>query len=65
MTKVFGFSNGANLFHAGVNEFVSLFNESISSAGVAPDNRTKDAAMIDNYKLLCVYIVSDPRTFSR
>jgi hypothetical protein len=65
MSRVFGFTPPAEGLHAGAQDFAALFNDSVGKAGTNGDNRTKDAAMIDNYKLLCVYVVTDPRSYSR
>ena len=65
MSKSFGYSLVAGASHAGATDLQSIFNAAVAGAGSANDARSKDNAMKDNYKLLCVYVTTDPRTYSR
>ena len=65
MSKSFGYSLVAGASHAGATDLQSIFNAAVAGAESANDKRTKDDAMKDNYKLLCVYVTTDPRTYSR
>lgn len=66
MSKVFGLSSSGKSFFAGAQEFAAVFKEAVESADEGMDSlRTRDKAIEDNYILTCVYVVTDPRTFSR
>lgn len=64
MSLVFGYVPVSAAGHAGAQDFVGLFAESVKYA-VDVEKRSVQSALLDNYKLLCVYLVTDPRTFSR
>jgi len=61
MTQLFGYAPQSGALHAGASEYADTFNAAVAN----PAPRTIVNAKLDNYKLVCVYVVSDPRTFSR
>jgi hypothetical protein len=65
MGGVFGYTPAGGAPHRGAQELVTVFNDAVAKAMLPGSTRTPEAAMSDNYVLSCVYVVTDPRTYSR
>lgn len=65
MSKVFDYSPPGGGIHPGAEEYQTLFNQAVAASENPGESRARATILSDNYKLLCVYIVTDPRSYSR
>ena len=65
MDGIFGYSASSGAFQPGAQELATVFNDAITADLASGSSRGTSRSMSNNYVLACVYVVTDPRTFSR